>query len=80
MLIMWTQMIMLILMQVMITEDAKYDDGVVQEAVVEKFVKYFKAIFHHNSWYFGYFVTCEQKMENFNCYFIELIFIVSSTR
>ena len=57
----------LILMQVMITEDAKYDDGVVQEAVVEKFVKYFKAIFHHNSWYFGYFVTCEQKMENFNC-------------
>ena len=60
-------LIMLILMQVMITEDAKYDDGVVQEAVVEKFVKYFKAIFHHNSWYFGYFVTCEQKMENFNC-------------
>ena len=74
-LIMSTQMIMLILMQVMITEDAKYDDGVVQEAVVEKFVKYFKAIFHHNSWYFGYFVTCEQKMENFTCYFIELIFI-----
>ena len=43
----------------MISEDAKYDDGVVQEAVVEKFVKYFKAIFHHNSWYFGYFVACE---------------------
>ena len=79
-LIMYTQMIMLILMQVMITEDAKYDDGVVQEAVVEKFVKYFKAIFHHNSWYFGYFVTCEPKMENFYCYFIELIFIVSSSR
>jgi len=44
---------------VMISEDAKYDDGVVQEAVVEKFVKYFKAIFHHNQWYFGYFVACE---------------------
>ena len=71
-LIMWTQTIMLILMQVMITEDAKYDDGVVQEAVVEKFVKYFKAIFHHNSWYFGYFVTCEL---NFHCYFNEFIFI-----
>jgi len=27
--------------------------------VVEKFVKYFMAIFHHNSWYFGYFVACE---------------------
>ena len=76
-LIMWTQMIMLILMQVMITEDAKYDDGVVQEAVVEKFVKYFKAIFHHNSWYFGYFVTCEL---NLHCYFIELIFISFSNQ
>ena len=42
-------MILMIMMQVMITEDAKYDDGVVQEAVVEKFVKYFKAIFHHSS-------------------------------
>jgi len=44
---------------VMISEDAKYDDGVVQEQVVEKFVKYFKAIYHHNSWYFAYFVSCE---------------------
>jgi len=44
---------------IMISEDAKYDDGVVQEAVVEKFVKYFKAIFHHNSWYFASFVACE---------------------
>ena len=49
-------------MQVMVTRDTKDDDGVVQEAVVEKFVKYFKAIFHHNSWYFTYFVTCELKM------------------
>jgi len=44
---------------VILSEDAKYDDGVVMEAVVEKFVKYFKSIFHHNSWYFGYFVACE---------------------
>ena len=44
---------------VMIAEDMKYDDGVVMEAVVEKFVKYFKSIIHHNSWYFGYFVLCE---------------------
>ena len=29
------------------------------EAVVEKFVKYFKSILHHNSWYFGYFILCE---------------------
>lgn len=44
---------------VMIAADAKYDDGVVMEAVVEKFVKYFKSVFHHNSWYFFYFICCE---------------------
>ena len=44
---------------VMIAEDMKYDDGVVMEAVGEKFVKYFKSIIHHNSWYFCYFVLCE---------------------
>lgn len=44
---------------ILISEEAKYDDGVVMEAVVEKFVKYFKSIFHHNNWYFGYFVSCE---------------------
>ena len=44
---------------IIISEDAKYDDGVVMEAVVEKFVKYFKAVFHHNSWYFFYFVMCK---------------------
>ena len=44
---------------VMISEEAKYDDGVVQEAVIEKFVKYFKSIFHHNSWYFASYVFCK---------------------
>jgi len=44
---------------VMVYEDMKYDDGVVMEAVVERFVKYFKSIFHHNNWYFTYFVFCE---------------------
>ena len=52
---------------VMIAEDMKYDDGVVMEAVVEKFVKYFKSIIHHNSWYFGYFILCE--------YFLSTLFI-----
>ena len=42
----------------MISVEARYDDGVVTEAVVEKFVKYFKSILHHNSWYFSYFVSC----------------------
>ena len=44
---------------VMISEDALYDDGIVMEAVVEKYVKYFKSIFHHNTWYFTSFVFCE---------------------
>jgi hypothetical protein len=44
---------------VIISEDSKYDDGVVMEAVVEKFVTYFKSIFHHNNWYFAHFVFCE---------------------
>jgi len=54
---------------VMISENAKYDDGVVMEAVVEKFVKYYKAIFHHNSWYFACFVFCE--MLNFGLLFLQ---------
>ena len=53
----------LISTQVMISVECRYDDGVVMEAVVEKFVKYFKSIFHHNTWYFVYFVTCR----SFHC-------------
>lgn len=44
---------------VMMSEDAMYDDGVVMEAVIEKFVKYFKSIFHHNGWYFASYIFCE---------------------
>ena len=46
---------------VIISADARYDDGVVMEAVVEKFLKYFKSIFHQN-WYFGYFIACMYSM------------------
>ena len=44
---------------VMVRAEAQYEDGVVMEAVLEKFVKYFKSIFHHNSWYFTYFLICQ---------------------
>ena len=44
---------------IMLREDLKYDDGVVLEAVVEKFVKYFKSVLHHNNWYFAKYVCCE---------------------
>merc|ERR1719483_1366285 len=53
----------------MIGEDAEYDDGVVMEAVVEKFVKYFKSVFHHNSWYFASFIMCE--LLNFGLLFVQ---------
>ena len=46
----------------MMSEDAMYDDGVVMEAVVEKFVKYFKSIFHHNNWYFASYIFCKLKI------------------
>ena len=53
---------------VMITEDAMYDDGVVMEAVIEKFVKYFKSIFHHNSWYFASYIFCEFWLKIFTIF------------
>ena len=44
---------------VMLTEEAKYDDGIVMEVVVEKFVKYFRTLLHHNQRYFFHFLICE---------------------
>jgi hypothetical protein len=44
---------------ILLKEESNYDDGVVLEAVVEKYVKYFKSILHHNNWYFAKFVCCE---------------------
>jgi hypothetical protein len=45
---------------VMLPDDSKYDeDGVVMEAVVEKYVLYFKSILHHNNRYFATFFLCE---------------------
>ena len=51
---------------VIISEESKYDDGVVMEAVTEKFVKYFKSILHHNQWYLAKFVFCD---------FLNLVFL-----
>ena len=43
---------------VMVRAEAQYEDGVVMEAVLEKFVKYFRSIFHHNSRYLTYYLIC----------------------
>jgi len=46
--------------KVMVSKDANLDDeSLVLEALTDKFVKYFKCVFHRNTWYFGYFVSCE---------------------
>ena len=46
--------------RVMLGREVRAEDGaVVREAVVEKFVKYFKSIFHHNTSYFASYVFCE---------------------
>ena len=55
---------------IMIAEEQKYDDGIVLEAVVEKFVKYFKSIIHHNTWYMAYFVFCKYKIVILIMFFI----------
>ena len=45
--------------KVMLSSEVKYEEGVVREVVVEKFVQYFKSIHHHNSWYFAYYSACQ---------------------
>jgi hypothetical protein len=45
---------------VLLPDEMKFeDDGVVMEAVVEKYVTYFKSILHRNNWYFVRFFCCE---------------------
>ena len=51
----------------MLREDAKGVDGVVMEAVVEKYVTYFKSILHHINWYFAEYLCCE--ISNFGILF-----------
>ena len=49
--------------KLLLRSELKYEDGVVMEAVVEKFVKYFKSIHHHNSWYFAYYMACQSRSD-----------------
>lgn len=44
---------------ILLKEDAKFDDCVVMDAVVEKYVRYFKSTLHHNNRYFFKFAFCE---------------------
>ena len=42
-----------------ILEEEYGEDSFVLEALVEKYVKFFRAIWHRNNWYFFMFVLCE---------------------
>ena len=45
-------------------EDGEDFDGVMMRAIVRKFIRYFKSTFHHNTWYFGYFVFCKYAIKS----------------
>jgi len=45
---------------IILTRENSFDGGgEVMETMVDKYVKYFKSIFHHNQWYFAKFFFCE---------------------
>lgn len=43
--------------KIMLSEE--YDEAIVMDAVIEKYVRYFKSILHRNTYYFWKFVLCE---------------------
>ena len=46
--------------KIMVSEAESSDEnGIYIDLVLEKYVKYFKSIIHHNNWYFAQFVFCE---------------------
>ena len=42
-----------------ILEEEYGEDSIMMESLVEKYVKFFRAIWHRNNWYFYMFVLCE---------------------
>ena len=46
--------------KVLVSRDSKLEDeDMVLEMVADRFVKYFKCVFHRNTWYFAQFVCCK---------------------
>ena len=45
--------------KIMVSRDTELgEESLVLEAIADRFVKYFKCVFHRNTWYFAYFVCC----------------------
>ena len=48
--------------KVLVSRDSKLEDeDMVLEMVADRFVKYFKCVFHRNTWYFAQFVCCKYR-------------------
>jgi len=47
--------------KVLVSKDCEIgsDDCLFLESVVDRYVKYFKCVFHRNTWYYAYFFVCE---------------------
>ena len=49
--------------KVLVSRDSKLeDDDLVLEMVADRFVKYFKCVFHRNTWYYAQFICCRLKL------------------
>ena len=47
----------------MVSRDTELgEESLVLEAIADRFVKYFKCVFHRNSWYFISFVSCTSSL------------------
>ena len=54
--------------KIMVSRDTELgEESLVLEAIADRFVKYFKCVFHRNSWYFISFVTCTSSLPSL-CY------------
>ena len=48
--------------KIMVSRDSELgDNSLVLEAISDRFVKYFKCVFHRNSWYFINFCACKPR-------------------
>ena len=46
--------------KVLVSRDSKLEDeDLVLEMVADRFVKYFKCVFHRNTWYYAQFICCK---------------------
>ena len=60
--------------KIMVSRDSELgDNSLVLEAISDRFVKYFKCVFHRNSWYFINFCACKSR-QNLETTIYDLIY------